>query len=247
MQREFINNTLEENKGDPAAVWKCLKRFWPSKSKKQITQLNDSTDPREIANTFNSFFSNIGQELAGNFDDDDTHYIWPKHAPTFDITLTDASTVARLIQSLSPSRSCGTDGITSKLIKDAGACIIHPLVFIFNSSIEQKCFPKAWKKATVTAIFKSGNKCSPNNYRPISILCTFSKLLERVIHEQLYAFLRQCGRLVESQSGFRKGYSTATCLIDFLAGIYQNVNRGVALVSSSWISRRLLTWSTTVF
>ena len=129
-----------------------MKRFWPTKSKMQVTQIDGISEAKRIANTFNSFFANIGTELAGEFTNADPHYIWPRHAPTFDLAPTNAETICRLIKSLSPSRSCGTDGITSKLIKDAGEYIIDPLVYICNSSILQNRFPKSWKKATVTAI-----------------------------------------------------------------------------------------------
>ena len=112
------------------------------------------------------------------------------------------------------------------LLKDAGVLIIPALTHIINLSIKSKSFPSIWKKGKVTPIFKVGNNTMPRNYRPITILCAVSKVLERIVHEQLYAFLRTGGQLVGSQSGFRKGYSMMTCLVDVLDNIYREVDRG---------------------
>ncbi len=101
-----------------------------------------------------------------------------------------------------------------------------PLTYILNLSIRTKAFPEEWKAAQVTAIYKDGKRDEPSNYRPISVLPTCSKLLERVIHTQLYAFLKASGLLSKAQSGFRAGHSTVTCMIDFLHAIYQGIDNG---------------------
>ena len=108
----------------------------PTKSKEEPSQINGLTDPKEIANVLNSFFANIGADLAKDFVSDENDYYWPRHAPTFEFTVTNAETIGRLIHLLSLSRSCDVDGITSKFVKDAGEGIIAPLVHICNSSIQ---------------------------------------------------------------------------------------------------------------
>ena len=100
------------------------------------------------------------------------------------------------------------------------------MTFLINLSLKIYTFPNEWKISKVTPIYKDGPKDDPSNYRPISILCSVSKILEKIVHEQIYAFLRSGGRLVESQSGFRRGHSTATCLIDFL-DIYWGMDEGL--------------------
>ena len=79
--------------------------------------------------------------------------------------------------------------------------------------------------ANITPIFRERSDC--NNYCPISLLPVLSKLLERLIHQQLYGNLRANNYLVENQSGFRKGHSTTTCLIEFLDGLYDGIENGV--------------------
>ena len=101
-------------------------------------------------------------------------------------------------------------------------------MYIFNESIRTKTFPTLWKAGKITPLFKSGNSDNEDNYHPITILPTLGKVLERIIHDQLYSNLTDYELLTKRQSGFRKGYSTGTCLIDFLNEIYEEVDQGGA-------------------
>ena len=76
---------------------------------------------------------------------------------------------------------------------------------IFNSllGVSSGIFPNAWKRARVSPIFKEDLRTDPNNYRPISVLPVVSKLIERVVFNQLYEYLNNNNLLTESQSGFR--------------------------------------------
>ena len=127
---------------------------------------------------------------------------------------------------ISPSKACGVDGITARLIKACGDAIIDPLLYIMNLSISKCVFPTAWKEAKVTPLYKSGPSTDPSNYRPISVLPIFSKVLERVIHDQLYDYVNGSGLLCGRQSGFRKTHSTSTCLVEFLDVVYNNIEKG---------------------
>ena len=88
------------------------------------------------------------------------------------------------------------------------------LTFIINQSITNGIFPNAWKRARVSPIFKEGRRTDPNNYRPISVLPVVSKLIERVVFNQLYEYLNNNNLLTESQSGFRPMFSTETDLLE---------------------------------
>ena len=137
-----------------------------------------------------------------------------------------ANDVYNMIKNLSHSNACGDDGITSRLIKCAGFSICHPLTHIFNLSISTNTFLSPWKTSIFVPLFKDGDRSESNNYRPISLLPVVSKLLERLIHDQVYHYLQSNSFFVDQQSGFRKGYSTITCLIDFLDGLYNGIESG---------------------
>ena len=127
----------------------------------------------------------------------------------------------------SPSTAYGTDGITSQLLKLACPYIVPVILHICNISISKKCFPDLWKTATITALHKKGDHSDPTNFRPISILPSVSKILEKIIHTQLYKYLTDNNTSSTQQSGFRKGHSTGTCLVNFPDKIYQSIDEGV--------------------
>ncbi len=129
---------------------------------------------------------------------------------------------------LKPSTSCRVDGITARLLKAAGPSIYPIILHICNLSISQSEFPSPWKIGCVTPLHKSGDLISPNNYRPISVIPCLGKLLKRLIHNRTTAYLTRYNLLSLRQSGFRKGYSTGTCLIDFLHHIFTNMDKRCA-------------------
>ena len=84
---------------------------------------------------------------------------------------------------------------------------------LLNLSIRTGKFPKLWKCSKITALFKSGDRTTASNYRPISILPTLSEILEKAVHSQLYQYLVTNNLLTRKQFGFRKGLSTVSALI----------------------------------
>ena len=100
------------------------------------------------------------------------------------------------------------------------------VVKLLNLSIHTSQFPKLWKCAKITALFKSGDRTNVSNYRPISILPTLTKILERVVHLQLYQYLITNNFLSNKQFGFRKGFSTTTALSSFADEVLLNMERG---------------------
>ena len=132
----------------------------------------------------------------------------PRMPPTFRFVNTTPDKVQELLKNLSPSKSCGVDGLGARHLKAAANHLVPVLGHLFNASFVTKTFPAPWKVACVTALHKDGDRSDPNNYRPISVLPVVSKLLERLAHDQLYGFLTRTGQLAEGQSGFRKGHLT---------------------------------------
>ena len=138
-------------------MWKCLKRLWPTKSKKsKIQQINGTSNPLKMAELLNEYLSSIGEKVSKNFgnNNDNIPITQTAKPPIFELRLATYAEVEAAIQGLSASCACGTDGLTSRLIKDAWECIIIPLIHIFNLSINSKNFPTSWKTGTVTYIKK---------------------------------------------------------------------------------------------
>ena len=83
-----------------------------------------------------------------------------------------------------------------------------PFTFIYNQSIIQGIVPNILKISRVTPVFKNGITTDPANYRPIAILSPFSKILEKIVSEQLNSFIEKYNILFQYQFGFRRGNST---------------------------------------
>ena len=110
------------------------------------------------------------------------------------------------------SKAAGVDKLSGRFLKDGANILAKPISAICNLSISQGVFPNACKVAKLKPIFKKGKKTDPSNYRPISLLPSISKIIERVIHDQTNAFLSDEDILYNYQSGFRGNHSTNLCL-----------------------------------
>ena len=147
------------------------------------------TDKQIIANKFNLFFTNIAQTLARDIKYDGTKhfkYYLNKHInAVFNFENVDEDTVRKTIQTLPSKNSCGLDGISSKLIKIIEPAIIKPLTLLINQVLNTGIFPDELKIAKVIPIFKKDDPTLFKNYRPISLLSTISKIIEKIIFTQL--------------------------------------------------------------
>jgi Reverse transcriptase (RNA-dependent DNA polymerase)/Endonuclease-reverse transcriptase len=107
----------------------------------------------------------------------------------------------------------GCDGICINMLKKIWQVIIFSVTNIVNSSMQMSYFPTLWKKAILSPVPKVRNPLSVKDFRPISLLCTASKILEKVVHDQILVFLNTQNIFDPFQSGYRKLYSTATALL----------------------------------
>ena len=106
----------------------------------------------------------------------------------------------------------GYDGIPFNIIKETISSISSPLTHIFNLSLTSGIVPSELKIARVVPLFKSGDKSLFSNNRPISVLPSFSKLLEKLVYSRLIEYLNKYKILSDNQFGFRKHHSTGLAL-----------------------------------
>ena len=132
--------------------------------------------------------------------------------------------VISAINNLENKTSYGCDGISNKLLKLIKNEISKPITLIVNQCLTTGIFPIAFKIAKVNPIYKTGNKSELNNYRPISLLPTISKIFERVIHTQLYNYLSENELLREQQYGFRSQHSPELAAIKLVNYLTHNMD-----------------------
>ena len=184
-------------------------RKWWSTVKHLLGKGNDSsypplehsdkyiTDNKEKADVFNNFF-------ISHSSIDDTHATLPLFSFLTNFRMN--SVIARedeigdLLKTLNDSKATGHDGIGPKMLKQAGISVIPSLTRLINLSFAKCTVPSSWKKAQVIPIYKKDNKSDPNNYRPVSILPTISKIAERIVFKHVFNYFRDNNLLTKHQS-----------------------------------------------
>ena len=163
--------------------------------------------------------------------DDPLKYLGDKTGGTkFKLQPVSLGYVERAIKALNNSKSPGADRIPVKLLKDAVSLVSKPLTLIYNASLERGIFPLIWKLVRVTPIHKAGTKTDVNNYRP-SVVSVVSRILEKIVHDQLMEFLKGQSRLCSNHFAFQKLHSTLTCRLNAIDPWFKNSDEGTINLS----------------
>ena len=120
--------------------------------------------------------------------------------------------------------------------------ILTPLRHICNTSLGQGIFPDEMKIARIIPLFKSGDKQNVSNYRPISLLPKFSKILEKIFNNRLMNFINSNNLLYLRQYGFRKNMSTSMAIMELVENITTAMDNGK--FTSLILKKHLILWIT---
>ena len=131
------------------------------------------------------------------------------------------------MEEIKPSKATWLDDIAGKFLKDGALALAEPITKLCNLSILQSTFPDGCKQAKLKPLFKKGSKDDPKNYRPISLLPQLSKIIEKIIHDQVQNCLDEKKIFFKYQSGFRAHHSTSTCLSYLSDRIHQGFENGM--------------------
>ena len=134
--------------------------------------------------------------------------------------------VQDILVTLKPAKAPGPDGISPHVLKLTAKTISKPLTNLFNVSLQHGIFPDTWKQANVIPIFKKGDKSSPNNYRPVSLLSSVGKVMEKCIFKHMYNYFRDNDLIYKFQSGFLPGCSTTHHLVHLYHSISEAFDKG---------------------
>ena len=232
----FYRNSINANLDNPKNLWKIIRNIAPSKCSNLPNHLTiDGTtfsDPKAIADLFNDHFANITNSVKLNNPlsnpswDHLTDFISSKLPSNtlFTIPLMREEFVTKTLQRLSPTKAAGLDGLNGHFLKIAAPSISSILTRIYNRSISIGVFPDSWKIAKVSPLFKSGSLFDRSNYRPISVLATISKVLERHVYASFYTFLTEYDLLTDNQFGFRESRSCELAVTDLTDNILTNMD-----------------------
>ena len=232
-KKDYYSTKFAGQKFNPKSAWKTINNLLGRQNNQTvinelILNKNNLTNPQDIAEGFNDYFSNIGPDLASKINTANYNFeTYTKKAKSEFAAFQPVvvSHVCRLLHGLCSKKATGIDKISCKILKIAAPAISDSLTFIFNQAITQSSFPDEWKMARVIPLYKNGQRNIPGNYRPISVLPAVSKIMERILYDQLYNYLTTFELLSDYQFGFRKSHSTATALLDCTNDWYVNIDR----------------------
>jgi len=232
-EKSYYLTKLDNVKDNLAKTWKILNsitsRTRPKGTIDEIICNNGIiSDKKLIANKFNNFFVNVGPDLAKKIpaaSESYKHFLPLSNSNSLFLKPTDNIEIKQIILALKNSYSKGHDNLSVNTIKTCSDQLAEPLCMIFNKSIEEGIVPDDLKIAKIIPIYKSDDKKIISNYRPISVLPAFSKILERLLCNRLLGFIDKHNFLSKNQYGFRKNISTSMAILDLVDKISNSIEK----------------------
>ena len=235
-KKAYYQQEFNINRNNPRKTWELINSALPgnqpSKTKTKVDRLiiddEEITVSSAIAEKFNQHFASIGKNLADKIQNNDNNkfskYLSQRSSSSMYLEPPRYNEVYNLIHSLGLHKSSGHDNIHSYYIQIACDAITPYLTHFYQLSFEFGIFPDCLKIAKIIPIFKAGSKSNLNNYRPISLLTNFSKILEKLICSRLTKFLNKNKIIHSNQYGFRQNSSTTHAMLDIMCKINNNMN-----------------------
>ena len=238
-KRIYFKDKFEQSTGNPKKTWKVINEVLKRKSKNKTCDefiINDdiTSDPSIIVDRFNEYFSTIGTELANKLplpEVDFRSFLGPRNENNFRFDNITTDDVVRIVRDMKDCSS-GCDEIPMKVLRGVLVAVITPLTHICNISLKSGVMPDPLKISRITPIHKSNKRNEINNYRPISILSVISKIIEKIVCNQLTHFFNSCSIFNNYQYGFRVGRSTESALNSFIGDILSGFDQGKATVAA---------------
>ena len=228
---------LISNQADSRKLWNTInnacgrKSTSPSFPVKLKADSEIITHHTEIANYINNYFTNIGKNLADKIPSVPEIPVNAKDCPSFYFQLVDKNRVLTELKNLNENKSEGLDLIPARLVKQSATYLCQPLTHIINLIIKSGVIPNELKVAKILPFYKNkGDKLLCSNYRPISILPVYSKILEKIICKQLNEHLNLHKILSVSQFGFQQKKGAQDALFKFSDQSFKALNDSLVIL-----------------
>lgn len=236
-ERMHYDDLFKQNIGNIKKSWDLIREVINKKpSKLKTTDFNIDgrrvDDDKLIANSFNEYYIDIGCKISQSLPSIQKTFssFMPASNPSsIFLKPTNCDEVKSIIEVLK-KKSPGWDGLDPVVIKETFPYFINTLTTLINRSMTEGYFPDELKTAKVIPLFKNNDASLINNYRPVSILSTFSKIFERIMYNRLMSFINKHNLLYKFQFGFRKDYNTNLALITLIDKISDALDSGKNVV-----------------
>ena len=220
---EYLQRLTDDFKTNPKRYWSFLKCLTKKSSISPVLYdserglVADDTDRAQLLNV--AFAAKFSNPHVHNFPDAPDYPIG-----TLDKLHVSEAAVRAALAMVSPNKACGTDNISARVIIECADELVVPLTKICNMSVRSGVFPERWRQANIIPLFKKGDKKEPSNYRSISLLPLFGKILERVVFAELFKHVSPV--LSQQQHGFIPRRSCSTNLSVYLKHAWEAMSDG---------------------
>ncbi len=236
LEFDYYNLIFNSKVNSIKQVWNEINKLGTISKKRKnntssIPKLNvdgaEITNSKQICEVFNEYFCDIAGNIVKTIPKSKVEYgtYMPERGKnSMFMKPVNKEEMLRVIEAMNPRKASGYDEISVKLIQDSCYELVDPLLYICNLSFSEGIVPAKLKTAKVVPIHKKDDKHSVKNYRPISLLSNFDKILEKLFYKRLMCFLNKHDILYKYQFGFRTHHSTSLALIDVIDNVYDNLD-----------------------
>ena len=213
LKKKHFSSTLDKAKNDPKKTLDLIRSVLLTKTDGATSIIDhfeaecNSIDPTTVTNCFNNFFCSIGKLTHSNLDDRNfSNYLSSRVSTSLYLNTPSVSEIINTFYSLNVNKVVGHDNIPAFFMHIAATIVFPYLQYFIDFFFKNGIFPERCTLAKVILLYEKGNKIDPNNYKPISILTCFSKVLERLIYNRLQQFLKKHSVIHKSQYGIQKAF-----------------------------------------
>ena len=222
-RQNFLAQKLHDALNKSKATWQIINDVIGKRKRKRrgVEKINDAngntiSDKKLISNRFNSFFANVGKNMASKIPDQPLKIFTNSVQSSFSFYDSDPIEVHQLIEKLDPKKSTIANCIPTKFLKIACEIASPYISYLFNKCAYAGIYPTILKKAQVLPIHKKGSKLECSNYRPISLLSPLNKIFEKMLCKRINDYFERFQLFTPHQYGFRKNSYTSLAIYDLV-------------------------------
>lgn len=226
-KKSYFSNRIINSSNKSREVWKIINSEINNKSKNKAEGIVLNQDGAEIRNPHiisEIFLNHFTLPCAESPNANEVSNHIARNLCSLYLRPTCAEEILEIMDEIASKSSFGLDGVPMDLVKKSGVFIAKPLEGIANSMLLEGVFPHALKHAKIVPVHKKSQRSDVNNYRPISILSSFSKVFEKIIYRRLYDFFLSNELFGSSQFGFLRGGSCEKAIFNCLHKILSSLD-----------------------
>ena len=233
----YFKNIFYRCSNDIGKTWKNIRRIIAGNKRCGISNISHNnfnyTNHEDISNVFSVYFSGISQQIDNSIppvDESPLRYVNPNIISSLFLNPVSNAECSAIIKSLK-NKKTNVNCVSVRAVKSVSDIVSIYFSRIVNKSFGSGIFPNIFKQAIIVPIHKKGVHSDVGNYRPVSLLSFFSKILEKCIAVRLVSFLDNFSILNPDQFGFRRGLSTTDALLDYMEFLYKNIDEKKHVIS----------------